>query len=113
MASRSFPIFHLLLAGCCKTEEGRQRVEFAQSSLVSALALQLEATHPHDDSILPTLIQIIKQLKQFNSQISESMKNATKIYKVDYEKIPPLTRELLDPTSQEINGKLAELLQKL
>ncbi len=102
-----------MFAACCKTEGGRQRVEFAQSSLVSALALKLETTHPHDDNILASLIQIIKQLKLFNNQISQSMKNATKMYKVDIEKIPPLTRELMDPTSQEINGKLADMLKKL
>ena len=97
----------------CETEEGKQRVDYAQASLVAALGLQLSRSHQKDPQALARCLVMLADLRYFSDQICKSQCKLAKLFGVAKDNVPPLTKEIMCPLSKMVNSKLSTMLQKM
>ena len=117
LSSRDTLMVHLKyifnLSDLCETEEGKQRVDYAQASLVAALGLQLSRSHQKDPQALARCLVMLADLRYFSDQICKSQCKLAKLFGVAKDNVPPLTKEIMCPLSKMVNSKLSTMLQKM
>ncbi len=88
-------------------------MDYAQASLVAALGLQLSKSHPKDPQAQARCLVMLADLRYFSEQVTGSQCKLARLYSVERDTVPPLTKEIMCPVSKMINSKLSDMLQKM